>query len=67
MDIYFDAVITDSWLHPVLDQFYLALLLTSTTISLVPFSPYWAKLSRLFSFPSLSLPLANLPIWHHHL
>lgn len=62
MDIYFDAVITDSWLHPIPYQFRLALLLTNTTVSLVPFSPYWAKLSRLFSFPSVSPPFANLPI-----
>lgn len=62
MDIYFDAVTTDSGLHPVPYQFCLALLLTSTTVSLVPFTPCWTKLSRLFSFPSLSPPFANLLI-----
>lgn len=62
MDIYFDAVIPGSWLHPIPYQFCLCLLLTSTKMSLVPFSPCWAKLSGLFSFPLLSPTFANLPI-----
>lgn len=61
MDICFDAVIAGSWLHPILFQFCLALLLASPKTSLVPFSPYWPKLFRLFSLPS-SPPFADLSI-----
>lgn len=57
-----DAVSTDSWLHPFPYHFCLVLLFTRPKMSLVPFSPYWDKLSRLFSFPLLSPPFANLPI-----
>lgn len=52
VDICFDAVIVDGWLHPILYHFSSALLLAITKTSLVPFSPYGPNLLILLSLPS---------------